>query len=121
MKNKFKIGFWVATGLLSIMMLASGISYLIKLEDVKLVFAALGYPAHIIIPLAIAKILGIIAITTRKSYVLKEWAYAGFCFELILALMAHINANDSDWLGAVIGLLLLFVSYFLQDKAFGKA
>jgi hypothetical protein len=117
--NKYKIGFWVATGLFSVMMIAGAVGYLINLENVKPVFIALGYPIHIIVPLAVAKILGILAITTRKSHVLKEWAYAGFCFELILAFMAHISADDHDWLGAIIGLSLLFTSYFLQKKAFG--
>mgnify|MGYP001033713988 CR=1 FL=1 len=121
MMNKYKIGFWISTGILSLFMLAGGISYLIKLEEVKPVFLALGYPTHIIIPLAIAKILGIIAITTRKSSVLKEWAYAGFCFELILAFMAHIAADDHEWLGAVVALFMLFASYFLQKKAFETA
>ena len=118
--NKFKSAFWIVTGLLSLMMLASAAGYLFNTAELVSVFETLGHPGHIVIPLAIAKILAVIAITTRKNNTLKEWAYAGLFFEFVIAFMAHISIPDKDWLGAIIALSLLFASYFLQVKAFPK-
>ena len=74
-------------------------------------FTTLGYPTYIIYPLAIAKILGLIAIWTRKSNTLKEWAYAGFFFDLVLAASAHIHVKDGEYAPAIVAIFLLIVSY----------
>ena len=114
--DKNKIIYWISTGLLSALMLFSASMYFLKTEEVKQVFETLGHPAHIVIPLAVAKLLGLVAILTRRSRMLMEWAYAGFCFDLILAAMAHLNANDGGHVPAMIGIVLLLVSYFYEKK-----
>jgi len=121
MKDKNTIIYWVSTGLLSLMMLASGTMYFVKNANIVEIFGQLGFPTYIIYPLAIAKILGIVAILTKKSATLKEWAYAGFFFEFLLAFSAHINANDNEYLGAVIAMILLMTSYFFDKKVFPQA
>lgn len=73
-----KIIFWIVTGLLCLMMLGSAGMYIVNHESVRMIFESLHYPAYIIYPLAIAKILGVIAIVSNYSRSLKEWAYAGF-------------------------------------------
>ena len=42
-----------------------------------------------VVPLAFAKILGIIVGLTHFDQVLSEWAYAGFLFDLLMASTAH--------------------------------
>ena len=79
-------------------------------------FGKLGFPTYIIYPLAIAKILGLVAIWTKKSETLKEWAYAGFFFNFLLAATAHININDGEFAPALVAMVLLFVSYFFEKK-----
>ena len=112
-----KIVFWVATGLLSAMMLMSSIyMYIINHDSTTVVFGDLGFPAWIVYPLAVAKILGVIAITTRKSEKLKEWAYAGFFFDFLLAIGAHLAVADGGHWAAVVALILLIVSYIFGDK-----
>lgn len=74
MKNKNKIIYWLSTGLLSAIMLMSAGTYFFQYEDFVVTINSLGYPSYIIYPLAIAKILGVTAIWTRKSRFLKEWA-----------------------------------------------
>ena len=113
-----KIIFWVATGLLSALVLGSSGMYLFNTEEVKSIFTALGFPTFIVYPLAIAKILGVVAIVTRKSRTLVEWAYAGLFFDFVLAAAAHINVNDGEHMGAFIALVLWAISYFLQRKVF---
>ena len=65
-----------------------------------------------------AKILGVIAILSKQSRLLKEWAYAGFFFDFLLAISAHLNAGDGEFPLAVIALVLLLVSYVFDRKVF---
>lgn len=111
MKKRNRIIYLVATALLSANMLLSAGMYFFNYEMVAEMFTSLSYPVYIIYPLGIVKILGLIAIWTDKSKTLKEWAYAGFVFELLLAISAHINARDGEFAGAAIALVLVITSY----------
>ena len=111
-----KIIYWVATGLLSAMMLLSASMYLFNNAEIVSIFTKLGYPTYIIYPLALAKILGVIAILTNKSVVLREWAYAGFFFDFVLAFFAHQQIGDGESAGAVVAMILLLVSYNFRKK-----
>ena len=116
MDNKNKIIYLVATGLLTAMMLMSAGMYFLQYDMVSDTFGKLGFPTYIIYPLAIAKILGLVAIWTKKSETLKEWAYSGFFFNFLLAATAHININDGEFAPALVAMVLLFVSYFFEKK-----
>lgn len=59
-------------------------------------FTGLGFPTYLIYWMAAAKILGLVAIWTNFSPTLKELAYAGFTFNCLLAISAHINVNDGE-------------------------
>ena len=51
---------------------------------------ALGYPDYFAYALVIAKILGVLAlILPQVSPKIKEWAYAGFTFNLLFAVISH--------------------------------
>ncbi len=90
--------------------------YLFKHDMVAEMFTSLQYPVYLIYPLALVKTLGIIAIWSNQSKTLKEWAYAGFVFELSLAASAHINVQDGGYLPPLVLLVLLGVSYFYYRK-----
>lgn len=111
-----KIIYYIATGLLTALMLMSAGMYFFNHEMVASTFSNLGYPTYIIYPLAIAKILGLIAIWTKQSNTLKEWAYAGFFFDFVLALAAHIHLKDGAYAPAAIAIVLLLVSYICEKK-----
>jgi hypothetical protein len=113
-----KMIYWGSTGLLSAMMLMSAGMYFFNHEMVAEMFTSLGYPTYIIYPLAIAKLLGITAILTKKSKTLKEWAYAGFFYDFLLAASAHIMVQDGGFAPALVAMLLLAVSYFYDKKVF---
>lgn len=117
----YKIAYWVTTALLSFMMLASAARHIFKAADMEALYMSLGHPAHLVLPVAIAKILAVVAILSRKSHTLMEWAYAGLFFELVIAFMAHIAIPDKEWLGSLVGLILVMSSYFLQRKVFFKS
>ena len=111
-----KIIYWISTGLLSAMALMSAGMYIFDHATISETFIKLGYPAYIVYPLAAAKILGVLAILVEKSKTLKEWAYAGFFFDFVLAFFAHWMVNDGEFPGALIAMVLLIVSYFFWKK-----
>ena len=115
-----KIIYWITTVMLCGIMLFSAIMYFTKYEMVKGFFEHLGHPTYIIYPLAVLKILGVIAILSRKVDWLKEWAYAGFFFDMALATAAHHFAGDGLGL-SVIGIVLLIISYSLEKRVFQTA
>ena len=113
-----KIAYWIVTGLFCLFMLASAaIETFMFGESVKFL-AELGYPAHIAYVLPVTKFLGAIAIFTRYSKTLTEWAYAGFFFDFVLAALAHIFSGVPTAAGAIIMLAFLMTSYFLGRRVF---
>lgn len=110
--KKIKIAYFISTGLLSLLMLMSAGMYLFKTADMQQVFEALGYPSYVVVPLALAKMLGLIAIWFINNRSLKEWAYAGFFFDFVLAFFAHLMVGDGEFPPAIVAILLLFTSYF---------
>ncbi len=120
MEKRNQIIYWITTGLLSAMMLMTASMYIMKYEEISQVFSALGFPIYIVYPLAIAKVLGIIAILTRKSKFLKELAYAGFFYTFILAFSAHIHAGDGHFTPPIVAVVLLISSYIFGKKVFAE-
>lgn len=116
MKKRNRTIYWVSTGLLCLIMFGSAMMYFF-LYDPN-IFIELGYPPYLIYPLAVAKLLGVTAILSRKSALLKEWAYAGFFFDMVLALAAHIDVQDGEYLPAALGIILLLVSRYYEDIVF---
>lgn len=111
-----KIIFYLATGLLSVLMLYSAGMYFVQHETVAEMFTTFGYPTYIIYPYAIAKLLGVFALWYPKFITIKEWAYAGFFFAFILAFFAHYMIGDGEQTGAIVALVLLITSYITYKK-----
>ena len=111
-----KIIFYVATGLLSLLMCFSVYMYLFNHEAVVGMFDIFGYPSYIIYPYAIAKLLGVFGLWSPNFKVLKEWAYAGFFFAFVLAFFAHYMIGDGEQTGALVALVLLAVSYIFNKR-----
>ncbi|NNL80327.1 MAG: DoxX family protein [Flavobacteriaceae bacterium] len=111
-----RIIYYMATGLLTLLMGFSVYMYFFDHEAVKGMFSSFGYPTYIIYPYAVVKILGVIAIWQKSYKALKEWAYAGFFFAFILAFFAHYMIGDGEQMGALIALTLLLVSYIFNKR-----
>lgn len=111
-----KIIYLVSTGLLTVLMLMSAGMYFFNNEMVTETFTKLGFPTYIIYPLATAKLLGLVAIWTKKSKTLTEWAYAGFFFNFLLATAAHVGINDGEYQAAVVAIVLVLMSYVFSKK-----
>lgn len=108
--------YYVFLGLFSLMILASLYKHLFDYETMVLEYAKLGYPEHLVKPLAIAQFIGLCMIIYNKSKRLLEWAYAGFIINLVLAIIAHYVSKYGNGAPAVICLALLFSTYFLGKK-----
>ena len=111
-----KIVFRITTGLLTVIVLMFVGNSLFNKEIFTSRFASLGYPTYLIHPLVVAKILGLIAIWSNKSATLKEWAYAGFFFNFVLAFLAEIHAVDGEYISSPLAMIFLITSYFSGKK-----
>jgi hypothetical protein len=107
-----KIIYWISTAICCGMMAMSAFMYFTRTAEVEGFFTHFSYPTYLLIPLAIAKVLGIIAIVSRKSQMLKEWAYAGFFFDGLLAAYAHSHAGESPIMALVLAASVLLSRYF---------
>lgn len=117
--KKTKTLYWIFTGLLAALMLMSSIPDIISTpEAVAMVTNHLGYPAYFIPFIGIAKLLGVIAILIPGFPRIKEWAYAGFVFDLTGAIYSSIAVGDpaSQWSPIFIGFIVIFCSYFFYHK-----
>jgi len=117
--DKNKIIYFISTGLLTALMAMSVSMYIFNNPDIQKAFTSFGYPTYLIYPLATAKVLGIITIWFVNNKSLKEWAYAGFFFNVILAFFAHTMINDGEHLFALVGFVLVLISYFSRKKVYG--
>ena len=114
-----KILFWVFTILLIALMLFSAYGSLFQPEQTKAFAKAIGFPAYLLQFLAVAKILGSMAILVPGFNRLKEWAYAGFTFDLLGACDIFINTGAPfvQW-GPfmLLGFVFIFGSYIFYHK-----
>ncbi|TDU39903.1 DoxX-like protein [Gelidibacter sediminis] len=111
-----KIIYYVATGLLTLLLLFSAGMYFFNYEEVSIMFTSFGYPTYLIYPYAILKLIGLIGLWKLNFKVVKEWAYAGYFFAFILAFFAHYMIGDGEQMAALIALVLLVVSYIYNKK-----
>lgn len=95
MNMRNKIIYWVATGLLSIGMIGSGIAQILHLPEMNELITHVGYPSYFMTIIGVWKILGVIVILLPKFKLPKEWAYAGFFFLMTGALLSHLAMGDA--------------------------
>lgn len=90
------VAFWIATALFCIEMLFTAYYEVGVLPQAAQAFTRLGFPADFFrIELSWAKVAGVLVVLLpMASTRLKEWAYAGFAFNLISALVAHFSIRD---------------------------
>jgi DoxX-like family len=113
-----RILFWIFTGLFCAMMLFSSGSEIASGKDAIAVMGVLHLPAYLLPFLGIAKVLGVIGLLIPNYPRLKEWAYAGFIFDLLGATycMVAIGGTIDKWGFMVIPLGLCVLSYIYYHK-----
>ena len=113
-----KIAYWACTVVVCAMLLLS-VSYLTGSKEVVEGFAKAGYPQHLRIVLGIAKPAAAIVILLPGLALLKEWAYAGVTFALIMAFISAKASGEpvTTWIMPPVLLALLLVSYLTRPPS----
>src|ERR1035438_8046264 len=111
------ITYWIATGLLTVGMLQSGIFAVLRTKQWVDIITPLGYPLYFLTILGIWKILGVIAILVPRFKLVKEWAYAGFFFAMTGALMSHLACSDygvKELIGPFMQSVFIVLSWYFR-------
>ena len=116
--KKQKIVFWTATVLIA---LFEGVMPALtsQTELAKEGIRHLGYPEYFGTALVVFKILGVIILIVPKiPSRLKEWAYAGFTFNFIFAMISHaaVDGVNAQTFFPLIVLFVLAISYIYYHK-----
>jgi putative oxidoreductase len=113
------IAFWIVTALFCVEMIFTAYWEWFTPQAVQ-AFARLGFPAASFrVELSVAKMLGVLALLVPAIPArVKEWAYAGFMFNLVSALIAHTSIHDrhAAFAPSTITLLLGTCSYVLWRR-----
>jgi len=112
------IAYWTATILGPTSFVIGAVLGLRQSPDVVNNIHHLGYPLYFATLLSAWKLLGAIAITAPGLPRLKEWAYAGFVFDLTGASISHAAVGDAT---AEILVPLLFLALVAASWALRPA
>ena len=116
MKKGNLIIYWLATGLLCLGMLSSGVSQILRLKEMIEMMRHLGYPSYLLSSLCVWKILAVIVILIPGLKLVKEWAYAGLFFTMTGALISHLITGDNGKaiLGPLFQTLFIVLSWYYR-------
>lgn len=112
--------YWTGAALTSLWFGASGFFELTRNPLVWEITQQLGYPAHFIYILGIAKVAGVIVLLTPGRLLrLKEWVFAGIFFDIIFAFGSKLSvlgfAATAD---AIVAFILVSVTYTMFRKLY---
>jgi uncharacterized membrane protein YphA (DoxX/SURF4 family) len=113
------IAYWVTTIFGPASFVIGGVLNLTQAEQVVSVLNHLGYPAYFASILGMWKLLGAIAVVIPGFPRLKEWAYAGFFFDLTAAAVSRAAVGDSaaDIVAPLVFLALVLASWALRPAS----
>jgi len=121
MKNEQikNIAYWTTTILGPASFVIGGVLNLSQTEQVVATMHHLGYPVYFASLLGIWKLLGAIAIVVPGLPRLKEWAYAGFFFDLTAAAVSRAAVGDGagDIVAPLVFLALVLASWALRPAS----
>ena len=113
--------YWAATGVFCLIFTYSGVWTLLDPTGASIATEALDYPGWIVVPQGIAKLLGLVAILSRRSVLLTGLAFAGFFYDVLLALASHLV--HADWPGAAlatVGLTATIAAFLVHRNRYGR-
>lgn len=108
-----KVIYLLTTWGVALMMLLSSAMYLTRNPQLVEGFKVLGLPGYMIGILGVAKLLGALVLIIPGFEKVKEWAYAGFAFTFIGAVVSHL-ATHTPFAGPLLFLIVLGVSYYFR-------
>ena len=114
----FKLIYWITTLVMVVLIITSIYLNLLKFDDVAKFYERLSIPDWVIYPSAIFKILALTIIFTKRTSMLKEWAYAGLFFNAVLAFSAHQIEQDGMGIYALVAAMAIMISRIFEEKVF---
>jgi hypothetical protein len=111
---RLRLLYWIPTLQIAFVMAFGGFVDAIQAESALTVFRHLGYPDYFSTLLGVAKMLGVVAILAPVPRTLREWAYAGFTFDISAAIVSILAVGDPVTQIAIplYALLMLGLSYY---------
>ena len=99
-------------------MAGGGVSNLTGVEAQRESMVSLGYPVYLMTILGVAKLAGVVALLLPRQPLLKEWAYAGFTFDLLGASASHAFSGHAvkEVIIPLVLLAIAMTSYFLRPS-----
>jgi hypothetical protein len=113
------IAFWTTTIFGPTSFVIGGVIGLTGSPDAVAGLQHLGYPAYFGVLLGAWKLAGAITITLPGLRRLKEWAYAGFVFDLTAAAISHVALGDgaADVFAPLGFMALVLASWALRPES----
>ena len=113
------VAFWTTTILGPASFVIGGVLNLSRSEQVAVSMHHLGYPMYFASILGFWKLAGAITIVAPGWPRLKEWAYAGFFFDLTAAAASRAAVGDSaaDAMAPLVFLALVMTSWALRPSS----
>ncbi len=117
--NRKALAYWITTGLFCAVVGFSGFAHFNHFEGMVEAMTLLGYPLYFMTIIGLAKMLGVAAVLAPAQPLLKEWAYAGLCFNLAGATASHAFVGDplSHTVRPALVLGLCVASYLLRPES----
>jgi hypothetical protein len=112
-----------STVVFSLLMTGSALLFLSGAPQVAQSLGALGYPGYLAKLLGAAKLGGVAALWLPVPKALREWAYAGFVFNLLGAVASHLASPGprGHALQPAVLLVPLLLSYLFRHRAAAAA
>ena len=113
------LAYWITTGLFCAVLGFSGFGHLTHLEAFVEIMTGLGYPQYFMTIIGTWMLLGVATLLAPRLPLLKEWAYAGFAFDLLGGAASHAISGDPviEAINPAVVLLLGAASYLLRPAA----
>jgi DoxX-like family len=111
--------YWIAIGLFAAMFAYSIFLGLGDLKESYIEYTRLGFsqPWQVFFN-SFGKLLGLLAIFQNRSRTLKDFAYAGFFFDSLLAVFGHIFQGEIRFVVPIFGLLVWSFAFTMDRKVF---
>jgi hypothetical protein len=115
--------YWAGVILTSLWFGTSGVCELTKNPLVWDITLQLGYPAHFIYILGVAKISGVLVLLTpNKLLRLKEWVFAGVFFDITFAFFSKLSVlGFAATVDAIVAFAMVSVTYLMFRKLYPVA
>jgi len=112
--------YWTGASFMSLWFGASGFCELTHNAVVWDITVKLGYPAHFIYILGVAKLAGVaVLLTPNRLLRLKEWVFAGIFFDILFAFFSKIVVlGFPATIDAIIAFTIISVTYVMFRKLY---